>query len=336
MPHHYDDDYEDQQPLARRPADRRRVPRYEEEDEDYTPPPPRRRAPPPDYPEYEEEDTPPPRRRAPDPYARRSARDQDYPFPADDDDDPYAPYDAPYGGRGMAFRQMRHTPGSNGCATATLYVVLGTLAAIAIILFFFNNMLSGVGSFFSGTGQMPALIASPTPTISVNGPAVVQRIQSLSRLETTSYTIEQVIEAGVSGNLVENLLFGDKLLLIARGKVTAGLDLSQMQLQDVSVSPDGKTVTVRLPPVQILSANLDSNGTRVYDRQTGLFAEPIKDLETEARREAEARILQAACEDGILQRASEDSRRAMEQFLSLLEVDQVIVQAAPVPTCPSS
>ncbi len=336
MPHRYDDDDENQQPLDRRSADRRRVPHYEEES--YSPPPLRRRAPQPDYPEYEEEDYAPPprRRRAPDPYVRRPARDRAYPLPADDDDDPYAPYDAPYGGRGMAFQQMRHTPTGNGCATATLYVVLGTLAAIALILFFFNNMLGGVGSFFTGTGQMPALIASPTPTISVNGPAVVQRIQSLSRLETTSYTIEQVIDAGVRGNVFENLLFGDSLLLIARGKVTAGLDLSQMQPQDVTVSPDGKTVTVQLPPVQILSANLDSNATRVYDRQTGIFAEPIKDLETEARREAESRILQAACEDGILQRASEDSRRAMEQFLSLLDVDQVIVQAAPVPTCPTN
>ncbi len=299
----------------------------EYDDEEQRPaPPPRRRAPPP-VPAYDDEDYPPPprRRAAPTPRPRR--------FPNDDDDlDDYVPY----AGTGGVFAAQSASGSSAGCARAVLYVVLGAVAALALVLLFFSNTLRGIGDVFSQPGQLPPLVASPTPTINLTAPAVVQRIQSLSRLETTSYTIEKVIEAGVQGNVLEDLFFGDSLLLIARGTVTAGIDLSQISEQNVIVSPDGRTVTVQLPPAEILSNNLDSDGTRVYDRNQGLFARPDKDLETLARQQAEAQILAAACEDGILQRASTDSQRAMEQFLSLLDVDQVIVQAAPVPACPTN
>jgi hypothetical protein len=101
----------------------------------------------------------------------------------------------------------------------------------------------------------------------------------------------------------------------------------------VTISPDNSTLTVNLPPVEIFSVTLDNEQTRVYDRDTGLFAPQDQNLETQARQEAVDRILATACEDGVLQRANEDSRRAMEQFLSLLEFETVQVNVAPVPPC---
>lgn len=328
-PYDDDDEYEEEPrsaPPSRRAPSRRPLPSY---DEDYTAPPPRRRAPPPprdDDDEYDDYAPSPSRRAAPPPRSRR--------YRAADDDE-YDDY-APYGGASSVLMQPAPASSGAGCARAVLYVVLGAVAALALVLLFFSTTLRGIGDVFSQPGQLPQLVASPTPTINVTAPAVVQRIQSLSRLETTSYTIEKVIEAGVQGNALEDLFFGDNLLLIARGTVTAGIDLSQISEQNVTVSPDGRIVTVQLPPAQILSTALDNEGTRVYDRNQGFFAQPDKDLETEARRAAESQILAAACEDGILQRASTDSQRAMEQFLSLLEVDQVIVQAAPVSACPTN
>jgi hypothetical protein len=92
---------------------------------------------------------------------------------------------------------------------------------------------------------------------------------------------------------------------------------------------------VRLPQAEIFDVTLDNAKTRVYDRQQGLLAGANKDLETQARQAAEEEIFKAACEDGIMQRAHDDSQRMMGQFLSLLDVGAaVVIEPGPAPTCP--
>lgn len=230
--------------------------------------------------------------------------------------------------------------GGDGCARATLYVVLGALAALLIGIFALNQFLGGIGRIFQPPDLRP-IIATPTPVV-LSSAAVVQRIQAISRLETASYTVQTVIEVSQSqGNPIFDFFAGDALLLIARGTVVAGVDLSTVGVDDVSLSPDGRTVTVRLPPAEIFSTNLDSRGTRVYSRNRGWFAPENRDLETLARREAEAQILQAACEDGVLSKATSQAEAALRQFLGLVDGIEVVIVTAPpgpcgVPTTPTA
>jgi hypothetical protein len=288
-----------------RPAPRRD---YDDDEPPPREPPPRRRA-------YDDE--PPPRKPPP----RRRAYDDDEPPPRarnmrqQFEPPDYAPVPASSGG---------------GCARAVLYLVVGALITLLIVFFFFGQAAQQVGEFLN----LPEMSGpTATPFMRSNTP-IVLRVQQLQRLETTSYTIENVIEAGrEGGNVLTDPFERDRLLLIARGRVEAGIDLRNLRESDVIISPDGSTLTVNLPPVQIFSVTLDNEQTRVYDRDTGLFASPDQNLETQARQEAEDRILTTACEDGVLQRATEDSRRAMEQFLSLLEFETVQVNTAPVPPC---
>lgn len=220
--------------------------------------------------------------------------------------------------------------GSGGCAQAILYLVIGGVVALLILLFAGDRLLGRVGEALNPARNVGALVASPTPTIVDRG-ATVRQIQGLSRLETARYSIETVIEAGVEGNAFQNLLFGDKLLLIAAGNVTAGVDLSKLQEQDVQMSADGKQIVVTLPPSEIFAASLDEQRTRVYDREQGFLASQNQDLETEARRAAQARILQAACDDNVMQTAAEESQQSVERLLRLAGFEQVEVrtQAGP-------
>lgn len=148
--------------------------------------------------------------------------------------------------------------------------------------------------------------------INLNGANVIVKIQQLGNLETTSYTIEKVVEAGKDGNQFQDLLFGDRILLIAHGNVTAGVNLYQITQDQVLV--DGETLTINLPPPQILSSSLDNSKTRVYDRTKGYLTTGDKDLESDARLAAEQSILQGACEAGILVEAREN---AVEQISQL-------------------
>ena len=157
----------------------------------------------------------------------------------------------------------------------------------------------------------------------VEGEAIVTQLQALNRYETTSFTIEKIIEAGTNGNKFDQFLFGDRILLIAHGQVIAGFDFSQMKPNDVVI--DGNKVVVTLPPPEILITRIDNTKTRVYDRQNGLLSVGDKDLESIARLEAEQSIRTAACEGGILQHASENARSQISALLYALRFDAVEV-----------
>ncbi len=182
-------------------------------------------------------------------------------------------------------------------------------------------------------------IPTPTPVIVTSG-TVIRQMQAVQRLETTRYTIETVVEATTSAN--STFTSGEKLLLIAHGTVVVGFDLAKMTTSDVTVSPDGKTVTITLPPVEIFSSGLDEGRTRVYSREAGRVvgfpkgADP--NLETAARRQGLEQIVQSACEDGIARRATQDGTEAMRDLLTIAGFTsvQVRVKDPATPLCATS
>jgi len=221
----------------------------------------------------------------------------------------------------------------NGCASAVLYLVLGGVAIVLVVLLFGRQLVS---SFVPNVPQqVRQLVATPTTTLRDRGGTILQ-IRNLNRLETQSFSVERVVEAKIERGNPLDLLLSDQLLLIASGDVIAGVDLAKLKDSDVTISADGKTITLRLPPSEIFSKSLNNDRTRVYDRQTGIFASENKDLETQARSAAEGEILQAACEGGVMQKSADEAKRAVEQFVRLLdfEVVNVIGTAGPC-TAPS-
>jgi len=175
-----------------------------------------------------------------------------------------------------------------------------------------------------------ALLPQPTPTIYPSAATVIEGVQALSRLETASYQIEKVITAE-SGQGALGFLFGDKLLLIAYGEMIAGVDLSYIGPNDVMTTDDG-TVYVRLPPAEVFVAALDNSRTYVYDRRTGVAGMNMQ-LETAARQEAEQLMLQAAIENGLLEKAEENARDVLRSLLLSLGFKHVIfVKEIPTPT----
>jgi hypothetical protein len=256
------------------------------------------------------------------------AADDDY---DDDDYDDYPrsrharsrEYDRPYGG------------GGSGCSASVLYLVLAAVAVFVVLVLIGREFIGGLGGLgMNVPQQIREVVATPTPTIRDRG-GTIQQIRSLNRLETQSYSVERIIEASVErGNILDTFL-GDRLLLIASGTVVAGVDLSKLGEDDVTLSADGEQITLRLPPAEIFSNTLDNNRTRVYDRQTGIFANQQQDLETQARQEAENEILKAACEGGIMQKAADEAKQSMEQFLGLLEFESVTVVTSAGPCAAS-
>ncbi len=162
--------------------------------------------------------------------------------------------------------------------------------------------------------------------------AVVTRMQSLGRLETSQFTIEKIITAdkGSSSDL-SSFFFGDKLLLVAHGEVVAGFDLAAITPEDIQV--EGSTLKVTLPAPQILYSRLDNEQTKVFDRKLGLLARPDKDLEADARAAAEKSIRTAACDSEILRKASENASTQLKALFSAMDFTEVTVAIPALPPC---
>lgn len=167
--------------------------------------------------------------------------------------------------------------------------------------------------------------------VNVNRTAVIKQVRSLARLETASFTIEKVLDAQTNdSNAISRLLFGDKILLIAHGEVIAGFDLAGLSEKDVKV--EGRSVTLTLPPPQILVARLDNDQTKVYDRTQGLLRRNDTELEATVRAEAEASIRRAACDGHILDTATQNARRQLTSLLSGLGFENIWI-TIPQNTC---
>jgi len=201
----------------------------------------------------------------------------------------------------------------------------GSLLTLLIVFILFGR------SLMSLSAPSPTPILAPTPTL-ITSSAVVQQIQRLSRLETSSYSIQSVVSAERPGGLLG--IGRQKVLIIVQGTVIAGIDLSKLRPEDVTVSSDGKQVAVKLPEVEILSRYLDEGATRVYDHQTGLFTQPDSSLVIEAEQMGMSRVMQAACEGGIMKRATDDGQKALREFLRAVGFEVVKFEDAPIPACP--
>jgi hypothetical protein len=179
--------------------------------------------------------------------------------------------------------------------------------------------------------RIAALITGRTTTIDTSVPAVVEKIQRLSRLETVVYSLDTVVEGERTTPLLPDILAGDKLLLIVHGQSIAGVDLSQLKPEDVQIDNPtggtaGSTIHVTLPASQLFVTSLDEQHTRVYIRSTGLLVPADANLESDTRAKAQQQLQQAALSDGILDAARKNARATVTTLLSSLGFQHVDVK----------
>lgn len=182
-----------------------------------------------------------------------------------------------------------------------------TLAAIGVAMWAFAGL---------GVMQLGSLLRGGALHITVDQPTVVRQIRGLERLETVSYTMDKIVSGERENPIFPQFLAGDRLLLVVHGEAIAGVDLSKLQPNDVTVR--GDAVRVHLPPAEIFTISLDNAKTKVYSRDTGLFSSPDPNLEGEVRAEAERQLRNAALDDGILKTADANARQTVSNILRSL------------------
>ncbi len=108
--------------------------------------------------------------------------------------------------------------------------------------------------------------------------------------------------------------FTTKSFIVAYdGVIKAGVDLSQME-----VTVQDKTITVTLPEGKILSHEIDENSLEVFDESKNIF-NPIRIEDyTGFTADQRASMEERATEEGLLTAASERARTLVEQFIAAL------------------
>lgn len=192
------------------------------------------------------------------------------------------------------------------------------LAVIVIICVIIGIAVPSLGnSLLQSVIQLPGnliQVPPPTPTIIVL-PTVITQIKPLGQLHTASYFLSTVVDTQMPIGALNQV---QRVLLVACGKVDAGVDLAKLNPPDIITS--GEKVIIRLPPAEVFTSQLfdDRKCTYVVLRQEGVLLPPNTVLETAAREAAVANFRETALANGILDQARNNAEGELRRLLTLL------------------
>ena len=198
---------------------------------------------------------------------------------------------------------------NRGCALELMLVL-----AILVVVFLIVRSVglpTGLADFL----QLP----EPTPTILMQ-PAVIDQIKPLGQLHTSSYFLSTVVDTQMKIGALNQV---QRVLLVACGKVDAGVDLAKLQAADIQTL--GDRVVIRLPATEIFTTQLfdDRQCTYVVLRDEGVLLPPNLVLETAAREAAVANFKETALANGILEQARTNAEGEIRRLLSLVNYRDV-------------
>jgi len=212
-----------------------------------------------------------------------------------------------------------------------IILLVAAIAALVIGSVVFLSTFGAAKSVAEPVGDLVrSLVVEATPVILPDPVLVMQEVTSLAQLQTKRYAFQDILEIERNQEVLWGA-FGESLLFVAYGEVTAGVDLEKIGPRDIQVTGP-TTVMIHLPEAEVLVVDLDNEKSHVADRDIGFFTDADPDLETLVRQEAESQMLEAALASGILEDADQESRRFMSSFLQELGFEEVIFTDQTPPT----
>lgn len=146
--------------------------------------------------------------------------------------------------------------------------------------------------------------------------------------------METIVPTSADRKLGDISLATTRLLYIARGEIRAGVDLSE--LTDTDIRASYNQIEIDLPSAKILDSKIDVNHSRVYDYDRGflnLGPDVAPQLQTLAQRKTLIRLVDTACNEGILNSANIKAKETVAQLLTISGYEQVKVNISQSQSC---
>ena len=187
-------------------------------------------------------------------------------------------------------------------SAAARRALLWGLVAIVLVL----TAVAGISAVRQTSGLLGRVTGPPAPP-RITQQLVVDRLQTVAKLVASEMTLRDVVT-------YQQTRFGStkRALLVVTGRVSAGIDLAQGS--DVSIDSSSRTITVTLPPAQVLG--VDVLDVTTYDERAGLI-NPFRPEDRDAiQRLVRAKLVTAARESGILVHADRSADRVLTELLA--------------------
>src|SRR5690554_2312873 len=153
-----------------------------------------------------------------------------------------------------------------------------------------------VGLAGLGVGNLVGFNPFRVDEVDRSQPVLLKSITDISEYHAAVGNFEVVIdiEDAKEVSWVPDFITGRRTLFVAAGTVNAYVDLSGLRDKDLTLSADGKSVTVRLPEPQLDKPNLDNERTYMFSQERGLAEMFVDSVETPEQQQfytaAEAKI----------------------------------------------
>ena len=203
-------------------------------------------------------------------------------------------------------------------------IVSGVVALFVVIGIWVVSSLQDLVDAVPTPGDLAAVF-EPEPYEEI-GPVVISSIRDMSNLTTVETVQYTIVDKGTDRGWLQ-WARGDSLQLFAVARIGAGIDMSGISVQNVSLDDQG-VVEIMVPAAEIQYVSVDNEATQILDRETGLFTKGDPRLETDARQVAEEVLVQAAVDDGVLADAEANARQVLTDFLLGLGYRDVVVEFA--------
>lgn len=207
-----------------------------------------------------------------------------------------------------------------------LLVLVGTIGVIVALVFGLKAV------------DLWPTLRNPFATESTDrsGPALLESVQDLSRYVAAEGNFQVLVDLQENKRFVPDLLFNERTLFVGVGSVDAYVDFSAINEGAITISPDGKSVEIKLPEPQLEKPSLDTDKSYVFAEERGL-ANRIGDLvgndpnkQQQLYQLAEQKISAAANESELRERAKKNTSAMLESLLKGLGYERVtITYAAP-------
>lgn len=169
------------------------------------------------------------------------------------------------------------------------------LLLVLIIMFLLKRL-----NVFSGLFTTEPLVIDKTPL-------VIKEIKSISELNTATLYQEIVVDSIAPSKIP--FAARREIVLILKGKVTAGIDLRSIRDEDVFVKDD--SVNVTLPQSVIREVIINPSGVETFYEFGRWTNEEINQLKLSGKN----KLLVAANRTNLLEKADAKARVVMETFL---------------------
>ncbi|WP_198653085.1 DUF4230 domain-containing protein [Actinocorallia populi] len=169
-----------------------------------------------------------------------------------------------------------------------------------------------------------------------SGPVVLQSVRDLSRYDAATGQFQVVVDLEKDARFLPSSLRGERTLFIGVGDVDAYVDFSQLTEGAVKVNADRTEATITLPPAQLDKTSLNTDESRVFATQRGIF-DRFGDFfsgnpgDQQKLYQLAAEKIQDAAGTGMLQKRAElNTKTMLENLLKALGFEKVTVHLSSV------